>query len=383
MLHPRPNEPAPAPGERPRVVFVLSGYGRYRRGAERLVAGLVVRLSADFSIQVLGGGTDAPGAVALPLIDRHARWTRTLNRMPGVGPILRVMQFDPLNWEWWSCARAARDWLRNHPCDLLVPEGGRWGGRLGRAWRRRTGRRVVDIAHGAPSRWEIAAAQAQPDAYVASTQVSAEAMAAAVPGLRVRVIPPGVDLHAYTPAGPRAAPGLQPPVFLSVGALEPLKRMDRIVAAVREFGRGSVWLVGDGPLREALAAQGERELGPGRFRCGPATPEEMPAVYRAADAFLSASRSEAFGLAQLEALASGLPVIAQDDAIRREVLGEAGIYLDADRPAAWRPALEAALADRGARSRARAEQFSAEATAARYRDLFQELLRRPAPEPGR
>ncbi len=376
MTQPMPIPPA---GERPRVVFVLSGYGRYRRGAERLVAGLVEQLSGDFSIRVLGGGTDAPGAVALPMIDRHARWTRLVNRLPVAGHILRAMQLDPLNWEWWSCARAARGWLRAQPCDLLVPEGGRWGGRLGRAWRARTGRPFVDIAHGAPSRWELAAARARPDAYVTSTQAGARAMAAAVPGLRTRVIPPGVDLRAYTPDGPHAALELTPPVFLSVGALEPLKRMDRILAAVREFGRGSVLLVGDGPLRESLCAQGERELGPRRFLCRTATSDEMPALYRAADVFVSASRSEAFGLAHLEALACGLPVIAQDDAVRREVLGEAGIYLDADNPAVWRPAFEAALAGGGTRSRARAEQFSADATAARYRELFLDLLRAPAP----
>jgi glycosyltransferase involved in cell wall biosynthesis len=56
--------------------------------------------------------------------------------------------------------------------------------------------------------------------------------------------------------------------------------------------------------------------------------EELNEVYRMADVFTMVSESsEEFGIVNLEALASGLPVVATDDKLRREILGEYGIYV--------------------------------------------------------
>ena len=52
---------------KPHVVFVLSGYGKFLRGAEQFVASLATRLDDRYDIAVLGGGpasSDAPFAAA-------------------------------------------------------------------------------------------------------------------------------------------------------------------------------------------------------------------------------------------------------------------------------------------------------------------------------
>ena len=330
--------------ERKKIVFVLSGYGREARGAERVVAGMVQHLSAVYDIRVLGSGTDAPNAVPLSFLSRDNAWTRRVNRTPGLGHLARFFQLDPLNWEWLTCAWVARRWLVENPCDLLVPEGGRWGGWLGRWARHHLGIPFVDIAHGAPSRWEVAAARCHPDCYVAPTHVAERVMQAAVPGLVTRVISPGVDTHLFTPTGSRMELGLDAPVAIAVGALEPLKRMDLTIRAVAARGTGSLLLVGDGPQRQDLLDLGRNVLGPTRFHWRTATADEMPALYRSADLLVSASRSEAFGLVYLEALACGLPVVTQDDPVRREVLADAACYVESADPAAWAVQMEAALA---------------------------------------
>ena len=218
-----------------RIVFVLSGYGKVLRGAEQFVAGLATRLADRYDITVLGGGPatpEAPCAVPLRFPDRFNRLANLANRTPGLGHFLRLFQLDPINWEWLFCALAAKKWLLKNPCDLLVTEGARWGGLLGRWAHRRFGIPVVDVAHGAPSRWEIAAARCRPQAYVGLTHAATDAVAAKVPGLATHVIPIGIDLDRFSPDGPREELSLQRPVALAVGALEPLKGMDTLIRAV-------------------------------------------------------------------------------------------------------------------------------------------------------
>ncbi len=363
--------------DRKKIVFVLSGYGRVRRGAERLTAELAERLADDFDVRVLGSGRDAPFAVPLPCIDRENAVTGFLNRLPGVGHFLRTFQLDPLNWEWLSHARAAKKWLKHHPCDLLVVEGGRWGGRLGRWARKALHIPFVDIAHGAFSRWEIAAARANPDCYVAATQEAERQIKAAVPDVKTEVIPPGIDLSRFTPDGPRMETGLQAPVVLSVGAMEPLKRLDRIIDVLAKTDEGGLLLIGDGPLREQIEQQGMRALGAKRFRRIAADYADMPTWYRSADVLVSLSASEAFGLVYLEAMACGLPLVVQQDDIRREVLDGEAVFVNEPDAGELASALQTALEgkdDLRAERLDYAQRFDIAKTAAAYRRLFMRLM---------
>ncbi|MBR4190646.1 MAG: glycosyltransferase [Kiritimatiellae bacterium] len=375
--------PSPSAAAPKRIVFVLSGYGKVLRGAERFVADLAGRLADRYRIAVLGGGPatpDAPFAVPLRFPDRTNRLTAAADRTPGIGHFLRLFQLDPLNWEWLFCALAAKKWLLANPCDLLVTEGGRWGGLLGRWAHRRLGIPVVDVAHGAPSRWEDAAARCRPQAYVALTRVAAGEMARRVPGLAARVIPIGIDLDRFTPDGPREdLSALQRPVTLSVGALEPLKGMDTLVRATALQPAGSLVVLGRGPQRSELAALGTHLLGPKRFMMASARPGDMPRWYRAADAFASASASESFGTVYLEALACGLPVVTIGDAVRREVLSPAATLLPPGTPPGdFAAAIAAALATSATTLPARLSfvrtRYGAPLMASAYASLFDSLL---------
>lgn len=358
-----------------RIVFVLSGYGRYARGAERLISQLVTGLSEAFDVSVLCSVDSAPSSVALSFVGRENRLTNAINRTPVLGHICRSMQIDPLNWEWATCAWSARKWLLNNPCDLLIPEGGRWAGWLGHWYRKRTGTPFVDIAQGAPSRWEVSAARWLPDRYIALTNTSADEMRRRVPSLNVQVIHPGVDTNTFSPGAAGRSYGLTSPVVVAVGALEPLKRMDAVIEAVHLWGKGSLLLVGDGPQREALTELGNRRLGPERFCQLSAKPEDMPDIYRSADLMVSASKSEAFGLVYLEALATGLPVVTQDDAVRREIVGNAGVFCNAGEASKLAAGMEKALrAVARDTARSRALQFDQRLVIDQFRDLFSSLL---------
>jgi len=55
--------------------------------------------------------------------------------------------------------------------------------------------------------------------------------------------------------------------------------------------------------------------------------EELSRFYASADLFVFPSTTDTFGNVQLEAIASGVPVVAPDVAISREVIGDAGVFV--------------------------------------------------------
>jgi glycosyltransferase involved in cell wall biosynthesis len=139
------------------------------------------------------------------------------------------------------------------------------------------------------------------------------ALAGADP-LRVAVIPDTYDAtrFVYAERSPAAGRSLR---LVSVGRLVPVKGHDLLVrafgSAVRAGLDASLEVVGDGPERarlEALVAeQGLAETV--RFS-GALANEALVSALEQADAFVLPSRREGFGVALVEALATGLPALA-------------------------------------------------------------------------
>lgn len=135
----------------------------------------------------------------------------------------------------------------------------------------------------------------------------------------VRVIPTGLDLRRFTAAPDpalRTALGLpdRGPVLLYLGRLAKEKNIAELIAAMPEIPGAALLIVGDGPERPALEAQAEALGLAGRvIFAGMVPPAQVPRYYALADAFVSASTSEAQGLTYIEALAAGLPLLCRAD----------------------------------------------------------------------
>jgi glycosyltransferase involved in cell wall biosynthesis len=196
-------------------------------------------------------------------------------------------------------------------------------------------------------------------------------------GVDAVILPHGVDLAPPTPdrvAATRARWGLDDTgglAALTVNQLHPRKRLDlflRAIAAARGAGlpvRGL--LAGEGAARGELAALRDAlGLGEAVTFCGFVPEDELPALYAACDLYVHTGLAESFGLAMLEAAASGLPVVAVAEGGPLEILrdGETGLLAP---PTA--PQLAAAIVALG-RDPARARAMGARARAdvlARYR----------------
>ncbi len=134
----------------------------------------------------------------------------------------------------------------------------------------------------------------------------------------------------------REEKGLPPAYILFVGTLEPRKNVTRIVEAFADLKARGVphklvlagakgWFYQ--PVFETverLGLQGD-VIFPGFVRR-----QELPLWYNAADLFVYPSLYEGFGLGPLEAMACGTPVVVSDRASLPEVVGDAGLLVDAE-----------------------------------------------------
>jgi N-acetyl-alpha-D-glucosaminyl L-malate synthase BshA len=122
----------------------------------------------------------------------------------------------------------------------------------------------------------------------------------------------GALAHLFDRAGVDLAGRGRPPLVVHVSNFRPVKRVDdvvRVFAEVRRTLPALLLLVGDGPERSRVEAQ-VRELGLSRFVCFLGKQLELATVIAHADVFLLPSELESFGLAALEALSAGVPVVA-------------------------------------------------------------------------
>jgi glycosyltransferase involved in cell wall biosynthesis len=191
-----------------------------------------------------------------------------------------------------------------------------------------------------------------------------------VPPDRITVTPHGVD-PAFGPSRNTKGSGrvAGDEYLLYVGAVQARKDPLAAARAAREVG---LPLVVAGPEREPELAR-ELELLGADVR-GYVDKDELAGLYRGAAALVLPSRYEGFGLPVLEAMASGVPVVAADEPALREVAGDAAVYADGGGLA---EAIRTALADHDRRVAAgleRARAFTWEETARRTLDVYREAL---------
>lgn len=174
------------------------------------------------------------------------------------------------------------------------------------------------------------------------------------------------------------------PVLFHVSSFRPVKRVTDLVEALARVRRripARLMLVGDGPDRQRMM-QRARELNVARSICMVGTHAEFAGYLRHADLFLLPSESESFGVAALEAMSCGVPVVAYRVGGLPEVVDPGSGRLvepfdvDALADAALSIASDGELRDRlGRAARVRAEtRFQRDSAIDRYEEHYRRVL---------
>ena len=197
--------------------------------------------------------------------------------------------------------------------------------------------------------------------------------------------PLGVDLDTFAAPGGtvRAAfaghQGAGPTLLVHCGRLSPEKKPQRslnTLATLRANGL-SVRLVmtGDGPLRRRLERRAARDALPVTFAGFVPDRAGLAALLASADVAIAPGPAETFGLAALEALACGTPVVVSAESALPEVVGDAGASVAGeDLAAGVISVLARPEQPRRAAARARAERYGWPAAVQAFLSVHQALV---------
>jgi teichuronic acid biosynthesis glycosyltransferase TuaC len=304
-----------------------------------------------------------------------------------------LRKYGRLAWRARAAARARRpDVVWGH---YLVPTGP-----IARRAARSAGVPYALTAHGTDvanaersSRIRAATAKAVAGAcavFAVSDDLGARLEAVAGPlGDRLHIVSAGIDTDAFCDGDAAVAAAAlgwdgDGPRVVSVANYIPRKNLARLLEAFARaravWGGGSLALVGDGPLQGELEGRA-RELGIEEHvrLVADATPADVPRWLRACDVACLVSTVEGFGLAPIEALACGRPVVVSREVPSGVAVteGVTGALCDATDVAGMAAALErAAVLTPGAAARAAAEPYAVAREAARAVDVLEACARR-------
>jgi glycosyltransferase involved in cell wall biosynthesis len=211
---------------------------------------------------------------------------------------------------------------------------------------------------------------------------------------RIAVISHGVSPD-FKPEGDPAATqkilikyGIQKPYILCVGRLNPRKNLTALVKAFalvkkeRAIPHKLVIAGKEDYATRKIIQTIEASGNPDDVRLtGFVEDADLPSLYNGADVFLYPSLFEGVGLPVLEAMSSGVPVIASDSSSLKEIVGGAGLLVDPLDTKELRDALYKIIVDRElrenyiARGTARAEKFSWLSTARHTLNVYESLYR--------
>jgi glycosyltransferase-like protein len=191
-------------------------------------------------------------------------------------------------------------------------------------------------------------------------------------GTKAQVVHNGVDSARFQAGDPGQAKELRQragaadrPLILSVGGIEPRKGSDTLVQAIAALKKAALKDAGRDPVLAVVGGHSFQDYRPYRDRVlaslpglglrldddvvlvGTVPDAELPAWYTAADVLAFPSTKEGWGLAVLEAMSAGLPVVASDLPVFGEYLtaGRDALMVPVDDPPALAAALTSVLDD--------------------------------------
>jgi len=259
--------------------------------------------------------------------------------------------------------------------DIIIPTNGRWQVVLVRIVGWLNGSRIIVSGQSGKGWDDRVNLYSFPDMFAALSTKALNWAKKVNPFVKSVYIPNGVDLEKFNVQGQSLHTQLKRPIVLAVGAFTKQKRLDLVIKAVAKIENVSLLIVGGGgDLKEKIREEGEKLLGD-KFKILSVPFSEMPKIYRAANVFtLPSASSEAFGNVLVEAMATNLPVVATNDPIRAEIIGDAGILVDPTDTDEYAKALKRALETKwGDKPRKQAEKFSWDTIAQKYEELLKTI----------
>jgi glycosyltransferase involved in cell wall biosynthesis len=351
---------------KPRVALVCSGVGYVNRGFERLTRNLFDAIKDEVDVTLFkGAGPSDERETALRVPRRTDLFLRSLDPR-------RAVELELAAYALRLLPRVRGD--RFDVVHYIEP----YLGNVLWAMRRRLGLRFrLLLTDGLGL--TVASGRRADVLHVLTPGAQYAAIADGRPPREVATVPPGFEAAAFAPPLPRADArrrlGLPEDarIILDVAAVNRAhKRVDVLAREVAALEDGTV-LALSGALEEpGLLAECRALLG-GRFAYLDLPSEEVPVALAAADVFVHAALEEGFGMAILEAMAAGLPVLVNDAPHFEWLVGDRAQLVDMSRSGSLAAGLAALPPGAGARNATRARAFDWSVLGPAYVDLYERV----------
>lgn len=315
-------------------IAILAPYvGIIDRGAETFVIELSRRLMKEYQIDIYTTGcvnelkkcivtVDVDRSVFMKLhqiiYDKNKIYRMFCNKIYWIIPdIIFQKKFTKKVFE---------KYIANKNYDIIFPNNGIWGAIYANKLREKRKIPFIYTGHGGVGIGEKFILQEKPDWYIALTkhhEVWAKKLYE-----KVIKISNGIDCENFSSnISPEKKKNKN--VVIMVAAFTAFKRHKLAIDAISLLDDFSLILLGKGELYQEILEYGKSKLNH-RFEILSVPYGEIKSYYEKANVFTLPSKDEPFGIVYLEAMAMGLPVVAPDDIVRREIVEDAGFLCDCE-----------------------------------------------------
>jgi glycosyltransferase involved in cell wall biosynthesis len=349
---------------------ILSFYsGFVSRGVETFVQELSANLAQKIDLTVYQAG---------PVSDSNTYPAQTIKldldlpQKDATGTLSRYFFLDYYSRKICQFTHKTLRLLESDPPDILLPLNNGWMSFLSKkfAWQHQT---KLVLAGFAGIGWEDKLnLWLNPEVFICCTRYHVDWAGKINPKARLKLIHIGVNTKRFRPEGKKYPLKLKPPIVLCVAGPQAYKRLDLAIKAVAGLKDVSFLVIGQQSAR--INQLGQKLLG-SRYQNLQVEYQDLDSVYRSVNLFtLPSAAHEAYGISILEALASNLPVVVNNDQIRKELVGSVGLTVDPTNLKAYRQAIKTGLAQNFAnRPRQQALKFSWTKISQEYLQFFQSL----------
>lgn len=355
-----------------KIAFLNIYGGKQSRGAEVAVDEISKRLSLNHQVTVFQSGIFYNTSyliypiAAIPIISSDI----------GHNIILRVLKkfyLDPYSLLVLFFSLQCIPRLLRNKYDVLIPINGFWQIIICKLIRLLFRNKVILFGYAGIGSDDYVNLKLNPDAFFTMSHVAQSWAKKINPNIPIKVLPGGVDTQRFNPnVKPMKLP-FKPPIVLTVAALSAYKRVDLVIRAVARLPHASLVVAGNGILKDDIEMLG-RKLLQERFLRIDIGYKHLSSLYTACQVFTLPSfhssssiftkltgthPSEAFGIVYVEAMSCGLPIVAPNDPLRKEIIGKAGILVNCEDINAYSLGLKQALQENWSNlPRIQAEKFS-------------------------
>ncbi len=326
-----------------KIAFLNIYGGRVSRGAEVAIDEIAKRLNNKHQVTVFQSG----------YLENRSYTIHKISNVPTISPdishniVLRILKkfyLDPYSLLVLFFTLQCIPKLLKHRYDLLIPINGFWQIIICKLVRLIYRNKVVLFGFAGIGIDDYINLKLNPDAFFTMSKVAQSWAKKISPKMPISVLPEGVDTLKFKPdIKPMELP-FKLPIVLTVATLSAYKRIDLVIKAVVKLPHVSLVVAGNGILKDEIEKLGNKLL-PGRFLRLDIEFKELPALYSACQVFTLPSLhsnssifskitgvnpSEAFGIVYLEAMSCGLPIVAPNDPLRKEIIGNAGILVNCE-----------------------------------------------------